>query len=141
MHNIHTKRSIKGFTLIEVMVVVAIVAIIAGVAWPLYTEQTIKNRRTEAVMALSRISNELQDHFSDNERYTGYVVRPSITASLSSYTIDFPELTDSTYLVTLTPTGPQVADDDCGELSMNHRGQKFYTGSAPTAARCFGSTN
>lgn len=131
----------RGFTLIEVMVVIGVISILAAIAWPMYEEQSIKNRRADAVIALTRISNELNKYYSDNEGYTGYTVSAAVNNGLKNYAITLTQLSASQFTVTATPTGAQVADTDCTTLTINHLGQKGYTGSAPSAARCWGGTN
>ena len=131
----------SGFTLIELMTVVGIVAILASIAWPLYQSQSMKNRRANAVIALTRISNELNKYFSENETYIDYTVSAAVTNNLDNYNIALTELTANTFTVTATPNGIQAGDADCTTLTINHRGQKGYTGAAPSAARCWGGTN
>ena len=131
----------RGFTLIEVMIVVGVISVLAAIAWPMYESQSMKHRRADAVIALTRISNELNKYFSDNETYVDYTVSASVTNALKNYTIDLTVLTANTFTVTATPTGAQAGDADCTTLTINHLGQKGYTGAAPSAARCWGSTN
>ena len=131
---------VKGFTLIEVMVVVGVISILAAVAWPMYQTQSLKNGRANAVIALTRVSNELNKFFSDNQSYTGYTVSTTVNNGLKNYSLNL-ALTASTYTVTATPSGAQADDLDCTTLTINHLGQKGYTGAAPSAVRCWGSTN
>ena len=132
---------VRGFTLIEIMTVVAVVGILAAIAWPMYESQAMKSRRSNAVIALTRISNELRNYFADNETYVDYTVSAAVTNNMKNYTITLTELTANRYTVTATPTGPQAGDTDCTTLTINHLGQKGYTGAAPSAARCWGGTN
>ena len=127
--------------MIEAMVVVAVIGVLATIAWPIYESQSLKNRRSNAVIALTKISNELNKYFSDNETYVDYTVSATVTNDLKNYSIALTELTASTYTVTATPSGTQANDADCTTLTINHLGQKGYTGAAPSAARCWGSTN
>ncbi|MGD8925513.1 MAG: type IV pilin protein [Thioalkalispiraceae bacterium] len=59
----------QGFTLVEIMMVVAIVVILAGVAWPLYQSQSRKNYRTEAISDLSKIQTFMNRCYADNGGY------------------------------------------------------------------------
>ena len=136
----HYKKRQNGFSLIEIMVVVAIMAIIAGIAWSAYRGQSITGTRSEAVRATARMQGELRDFFSDNLSFVGYAASPAIVNSLTHYNIGL-NLTASTYIITLTPTGTQLDDTDCGSLTLDNIGRKGYTGTAPTESRCWGSTN
>lgn len=139
------RKNSRGFTLIEAMVVTAIIAIIAGVAWSLYTQQSIKNRRTEAITALTRIANAFEDCHSDTLTYVGCDAIPAVTTvinQLTVYAASFvPAPTARTFTITLTPIGSQTADADCTTLTLNQVGVKGYTGTAPSAARCWDTTN
>ena len=61
-----------GFTLIEVLVVVAIVALLASIAAPAYTEYVTRGRLTEAQTGLQTRRVELEQFFQDNRTYVGY---------------------------------------------------------------------
>lgn len=139
--NVKSIVKTSGFTLIEVMVVVAVISVLAAIAWPMFEEQSMKGRRANAIISLTRVSNELNKYFSDNETYVDYSISAAATANLKNYTITLTELTANTYTVTATPTGAQADDADCTTLTINHLGQKGYTGAAPSAARCWGSNN
>jgi len=130
--------SARGFTLIEMIVVVAIIGIIAGITGSIFQSQMTKNRRTEAINALTRIGGELQEYRSDNLTYVGYVVSAGITNSLVNYQVNT-NLAAATYTVTLTAINGQANDADCTSFTLNQLAQKGFTGAAPSAMRCWGS--
>jgi prepilin-type N-terminal cleavage/methylation domain len=100
------KRS-PGFTLIELMITVAIVAILAAIAIPAYTDYVRRGRITEAFSALSGMRVKMEQYFQDNRTYAGACVAgtiaplPAFTANFSYACAPAPGLT--TY--TLTATG------------------------------------
>ncbi|TAK89836.1 MAG: prepilin-type N-terminal cleavage/methylation domain-containing protein [Burkholderiaceae bacterium] len=76
----------NGFTLIEVMVTVAIVAILAAIALPAYTDYIIRGRIPEATTNLSTLRLNLEQYFQDNRSYVGGVACPSTSTSNFTYT-------------------------------------------------------
>ncbi len=64
-------RRHTGFTLIEVMIVVAIIAILSAIAIPSYSEYVIRSRLTEGVAALSSMRVKMEQFFQDSRKYTG----------------------------------------------------------------------
>ncbi len=133
-----------GFTLIEVMIVVAIIAIIAAFGIPSYNSYMEKTRRVDAVTMLSEIAGEQQRFFTENNRFAedltemGY---PS-AAMLSEngyYSVSVTDNTASTYIITAAPVadGPQAGDTDCGSLTINSAGIKGVTGADRPADECW----
>ena len=123
-----------GFTLIELMVTVAIVAILAAVAYPSYTGHIRKARRTEAKTALLQIQVAQEKYFLQNNAYSpalnssglglGYSSTSPTTTSgyyTLSYTVGTPA---TTYTATATATGTQTDDINCKSFSINELGTK-----------------
>lgn len=104
-----------GFTLIEVMITVAIIAIIAAVALPNYFDYVTRSRLVEAKTNLADMRTRLEQYFLDNRTYptdciasasgpapAGKIYKP---ASIKFFAIDCPTLTATTYTVTATGLG------------------------------------
>lgn len=98
-------RRFQGFTLIEVMVTVAIVAILAAIALPSYSEYIRRARITEAVSVLSDMRVKMEQYFQDNRTYAGActagTVAPPPTAT-ANFTFACSGLSGTAYLVTAT---------------------------------------
>jgi len=127
----------KGFTLIELMVVVAIVAILAAIALPSYQEQMRKSRRAQAKADLTELAQQLERAYTINRSYgvasfvladSGITQSPRDGNPFVAYTIALAQTT-TTYTLTATPTGTAQATDRCGILTLDQTGKKTHTGS------------
>jgi type IV pilus assembly protein PilE len=129
------KPSMRGFTLVELMIVVGIIAILAAVAMPAYNRYGFRARRSEGQEFLLKVASAQERYFATFNKYA-----PSVINDLK-YTTDFTEHsyyqvaitapagmadTSTGYIATakiVTP-GPQTGDK-CGNLSIDYQGQKL----------------
>jgi type IV pilus assembly protein PilE len=94
------KRINGGFTLIELMVVVAIVGILASIALPSYTAYVTRTKVTEATNNLSNLRVGLEQYYQDNRTYVGGVVTPPAgSAKYFTYAVTVP-LSATAYQIT-----------------------------------------
>ena len=139
----------KGFTLIEVMIVVAIIGILAAIAYPSYAEQVKQSRRTDAKAGLYRIAQQQEEYFIQNLSYASNTTKLGDSNSAlktldTSISIDSPEREYSLSIVAVNPancesdsTKPctsytvmasvqnrQAMDDACATMSLNNLGQE-----------------
>ncbi|MFO7550779.1 MAG: type IV pilin protein [Haliea sp.] len=119
----------NGYTLIELMVVVAIVAILVVVAYPSYLNYTLRANRAEAQAYLMDLAQRQQQYFSDVRAYAADESTLNMTAPArvgSNYQISF--TVDAgpppTFLLTATPA-PGTAQAGDGVLTINNAGQKL----------------
>jgi type IV pilus assembly protein PilE len=131
----------RGFTLIEVMVVVAILAILAAIAIPSYTDYVTRGRIVEATAGLGDARNKMEQYFQDNRLYpTGCVIAPTAPTAtqvqlqaLQYFTLDCanPPPTASTY--TVNATGINAMAGFSYTIDQNNVHASVITG-APAAA-------
>lgn len=105
-------RRATGFTIIEILVVVAIVGFLAAIALPAYTDYILRSKITEAVANLSDMRVKMEQYFLDNRNYDGAcknnTVAPLPSGEAAKY-FDYacPELTATTYRITATGKASQ----------------------------------
>lgn len=130
-------RRQSGFTLIELMVVILVLGVLAGIAYASYENATVASRRKAAAACLLEASQFMERYYSTNLRYTDAVIPalPCRTELTPHYTIPTPTLTATTYALTIVPvSGSRQAAKDgakCGTLGITQAGTKTRTGSAP----------
>lgn len=121
-------RSMRGFTLIELMIVVAVVAILAAVALPAYQDQVRKSRRAQAKADLAEFMQMAERWHTVQNSYATFSLpfnkSPREANAPAHYNLTLGDGASTTELViTATPQGGQ-ANDKCGTLSLSSRGIK-----------------
>ncbi len=131
-----------GFTLIELMIVVVIVGILAGVAYPSFREQSRRSARAEARAALLDASSRQEQFLLDNKSYTATLSNLQVASATETgkYAVSVDGATAGCpiarcYSLRATPQGSQAEDTSCSELTLNSSGIKSATGTLP--AECW----
>ena len=132
-------NKVRGFTLLELMIVVLIIAIISAIAYPMFTSQLRKSRRSEARQALSDLALKQEKYRSFNASYAtcDQAYAPSTCATMNgtltyyTVTVTLDNATKGTKVV-LTAAGkyPQTKDTSC--TSMTYTIDKTTVTKAPT---------
>ncbi len=159
------KMNVKsaGFTLIELMIVVAIIGILASIAYPSYQNSVMKSRREDAKGALMGFANAMERHLTESNTYcdaadpsTGTAVslcgesdkdtgapaifsdKSPVDGTTAYYNLTINTVSETTYTLYAAPTGPQ-ANDKCGSLTLTNTGVRGVSGAdtGVTAADCW----
>ncbi|MFZ7335126.1 type IV pilin protein [Comamonas jiangduensis] len=143
------QRKQNGFTLIELMIVVAIIGILSAVAYPSYTEYIMRGHRADARAGLLQAQMWLERAATATGVYpTNANPALVLPAALSwandgskRYTISLSASTETSYTLTAAPkTGSAQAYDKCGTLTLTNtgtQGASLPTGSSMSAAECW----
>ncbi|PHS30716.1 MAG: hypothetical protein COA95_08405 [Methylophaga sp.] len=121
----------KGFTLVELMIVVAIIAILAAIAYPSYQGAIRDARRGVAEADLVELAGFMERYYTTNSKYTDTAGAPPALPFGTSpqegttvfYDLSVATPSSTAFTLTATPTGPQ-ASDYCGTLSLDSTNTK-----------------
>lgn len=135
----------KGFTLIEVMIVVAIVGILAAIAYPSYDEYVKRGNRSEGMAQLNDIAARQERYYAQNNQYItasadlaklGLKVSSStVKSATGKYAVTVAKVDDDGgYTLTATQN---FGDTKCGNLTLNALGAKGRSGSGKSVNDCW----
>jgi type IV pilus assembly protein PilE len=144
------ERALAGFTLIEMMIVVAIIGILAAVAYPAYTSQVKRAKRSDGETAILEVSQFLQRFYAAKNTFTGVAGTdtapfeaggwnriPRDTNRTKTYTVELENIEESNGRGYLIRAKPVFADDDCGELTLDDKGRKGTSAGADKVNECW----
>ena len=136
----------RGVTLMELLIVVAIISVIASVAYPSYTQFIVRSKRTAATGMLMQIADRQQQYFMDNKRFAASLTDLGFDADSVMvddegqvvpvgdddrvYSIEISASNFVTYELTATPQLKQAEKDTkCGNLTLDNTGKRGQSGS------------
>ncbi|ABM25913.1 MULTISPECIES: type IV pilin protein [Shewanella] len=118
----------RGFTLIELMITVAIVGILAAIAYPSYIEYVTKSGRSEGVAAVMRVANLQEQYYLDNKAYATDMTKLGLSASPFITEHGHYSLSSegtSSFKITATAKGSQASRDSvCATITLTDIGVK-----------------
>lgn len=135
------RASNSGFTLVELMIVVVIIAILAGIAYPSYRNYTVKSKRSDAYAGLTEAATDQEKFYSQNMRFATSMAALNSLNGLSATTRMSPDghyaittTGGTTYTLTATAQGAQAtADTSCPTITLSSSGVK----SGASGASCW----
>ena len=132
----------RGFTLLELMIACAIVAILASIAYPSYMNSVQKSRRAEATAALLGVASQMERFSTEKGSYATATLGAAPPAIFPDHTentyynLSLANLTATTYTVQAVPTGAQVGDP-CGTMTYTESGVKDVSGGTWAKSQCW----
>lgn len=130
-------RSQKGFTLMELMIVLTIVGILGAIAFPGYRNYVIRSARSEAKSALMTLASKQEQYFSNNKTYAANLsdVNMSALTEGGNYQIEIVSATSNSYSLRAVPQGGQADDSACMNFTLDSKGTKGASG--PDGTECW----
>jgi type IV pilus assembly protein PilE len=127
----------KGFTLIELMIVVGVIGILAAIGYPNYTEYVKKTRRSEVAALLTEEAHRLERFYSKTGQYTDSAGPPAREHQVSEgnafYAITA-QRTEQTFVLTATASTAMMQGDKCGGFVLENTGRRDNVGTSGDAS-------
>lgn len=127
----HRWHPSPGFTLVELMVVVAAIGIILAIAYPAYTDFVERSRRSEATEALQNLATLQEQFYNHNKAYSGSLADLGMPATTENgyynLSITLGAAVDGTvqsYTLSANAQGPQATDTECATIQFGSNGSK-----------------
>ena len=127
---------VTGFTLIELMIVMAVMGILLATAVPSYQKYTLRVHRTEAIRLLLQAAMCQERVYASYGSYDTNRCQPGSEYEKYQVSYNPPDTQSGTYLAMATPSGAQIADP-CGSLSLDQNGARKISGVNISTTKCW----
>lgn len=114
----------SGFTLMELMIVVAIIGILASIVYPSYTDYLRSSRRADAQTDMLKIQLGMEKWRANNNTYSSTLANAGFTDTNPYYSYEIADTSASAYTIKAAAAGDQLNDTGCTALTLNQSGVK-----------------
>ena len=126
----------RGVTLIEMVIVVAILMLVAALVYPNYADRALRAKRVDAKSALLSAAAEQEKYFLRNNEFATSLDQLGITETDNNYyELTLTRDTPTTFEITATAQGAQANDTTCESFTINQIGQRTATGDAADSSK------
>jgi type IV pilus assembly protein PilE len=131
----------RGFTLVELMITVAVIGLLSAIAYPSYQQQVAKGRRTDAKQSLLELSQKLERYYTERGTYANATlgaggIYPNVSSG-GYYSLAITAQSADGFTVRATPVGNQVGDA-CDSFQYNQLGEQSVGANATmSAVKCW----
>ncbi len=124
---LHITAPQQGWNLLELLIVLSIVTILLGIAYPNYTQYLARSHRQQASAALLETASALEHYYAQHHTYQGASLNKlQLKSNIANdnYQLNIDNTSQTSFQISAIPQGQQVKIDKCGTLRLDHLGKQ-----------------